>query len=207
MREPGAMMKATIGLLCLLGSCALILSCNRSKEGSPGLSYRMDTVMFVEAAATVPAAGPQPAVSIDTHMKMTGVFGGTIRTRAPYSIRIDYSDTGFLYTEAEFTKLGVTYDDGTEDPEAAARKLPIHIAARPYETINSMAGGNIVKTKLQVISGKIAGVISRDQPFTLQLEGNLIRNDGSKVPFAIHHQYDVVRDKSTRPWSEVMSEI
>ena len=62
-----------------------------------------------------------------------------------------------------------------------------------------------MKTKLRVISGKIPGVITRDMPFTLRLEGNLIKNDGSKIPFAIKHKYDVVRDKSTRTWSEVMS--
>ena len=198
-------MKATVALICLLSFCALIPSCNQVNAGGGGLSYKVDTVTFVAVAPVQPAAGPQPNVHIDTNMKMSGMFGGTIKTSAPYSIGIDYTDETFTYAEAEFTKVVVSYDDGTDDPGAVAQKLPLRIAARPHETTNSVAGGRIVKTKLRVISGKIPGVITRDMPFTLRLEGNLIKNDGSKIPFAIKHKYDVVRDKSTRTWSEVMS--
>lgn len=199
-------MKATLALICLLCSCALIPSCNQGNAGGRGLSYKVDTVTFVAVAPVPPAAGPQPNVHIDTNMKMSGMFGGTIKTSAPYSIGIDYTDETITCAAAEFTKLGVSYDDGTDDPGAAAQKLPLRIAARPYETTNSMAGGRIVKTKLRVVSGKIAGVITRDMPFTLRLEGSLIKDDGTKIPFAIEHKYDVVRDKGTRPWSEVMSD-
>lgn len=195
-------MKATLALLC---SCALVCSCNQGNAGGVGLSYKCDTVMFVPAGPVQPAAGPQPNIHIDTNIKMSGMFGGTIKTTAPYSLGIDYTDETFTYAEAEFTKVVVSYDDGTDDPGAAALKFPLRIPARPYESVNSVAGGRIVKTKLRVISGKIPGVITRDKPITLRIEGRLIKDDGTKVPFAIKCKYDVVRDKSTKPWSEVMS--
>ena len=198
-------MKATFSLVCLICFCALMPSCSQSNAGATGLSYKCDTVLFVPVAPIPPAAGPQPNIHIDTNVKMSSMFGGTIKTSPPYSIGIDYSDETFTYAEAEFTKLVVTYNDGTDDPGATAQKLPLRFAARPYEATNSVAGGRIEKTRLLVISGKISGVISQDKPFTLQLEGNFIKNDGSKIPFAIKHKYEVQRDKSIKSWSEVMS--
>ena len=170
-----------------------------------GTDYKFDTVTFKLSGDVMPAAGPQPNVHVDTNMKMSGMFGGTVKTSSPYSIGVDYTDETFTFAEAEFSKIVVSYDDGTNDPGIAALKLPLRIPARPHESTNSADGGRIVKTKLQVISGKIPGVISRDKPVTLMIEGHLIKNDGVKVPFVIKHKYEVIRDKSTKSWSEVMS--
>jgi hypothetical protein len=69
-----------------------------------------------------------------------------------------------------------------------------------------MDGGRIEKTKFRLISGKIPDVISLDKPLTLRIEGNLIKDDGSSIPFAIKRKYDVSRDKGNKSWSEVMSD-
>lgn len=134
------------------------------------------------------------------------MMGGTVETSKPYSIGVDYTDVTFTFSEAVFTKVTVTYADGTKDPGATALKLPFRIQARPHESVNSTSGGGIVKTKMRVISGDIPGAITRDEPLTLLLEGELIKDDGSKIPFRIKRDYEVEKDTSTKPWGEVMSD-
>lgn len=193
-------MRQSIVLSILLTACFLVSSCKG------GGDYKVDTVTFVISGTLPPAAGPAPNIHIDTNTKASGMTGGTVKSRKPYSVGIDFTDETFTYAEAEITKVTVTYDDGSSDPGAAALQLPLSIRARPYETTNSVSGGRIVKTKVRVISGKIPGSITRDEPLTLRLEGNLIKDDGSKIPFAIKHEYNVVTDKSTKPWGEVMQD-
>lgn len=188
--------KTTIITLVLAGSLAT--SC------MGGGDYKFDTVIFRPAGKIPPAAGPAPGIHIDTNMQVSGLMGGTVKTSKPYSIGIDYTDVTFTFAEIEFTEVTVTYADGTTDPGAAALKMPLRIQARPYEAVNSVAGGAIVKTRMRVISGNIPGAINRDMAFTLRLEGKLVKDDGSRIPFTIKRAYDVVTDKSTRPWAEVM---
>lgn len=184
----------------LLTVCFLETSCKH------GGDYKIDTVTFRASGAVPPAAGSAPNVHIDTNMKVSGMLGGTVETSKPYSIAIDYTDETFTIAAAEFTNVTVTHADGTNDPGAAALKLPLRILARPVETVNSVAGGRIVKTNLRVISGKIPGAITRDMSFTLRLEGKLIKDDGSNIPFAFECKYDVVTEKNTKPWGEVMQD-
>jgi hypothetical protein len=187
-------------LSILLTACFLVTSC---KDAG---SYKFDTVRFVVSGTNPPAAGPAPNIHIDTGTQVSGMLGGTVKTSKPYSIGIDYTDVTSTFAAVEFTHVTVTYADGTNDPEAAALKLPLRIQARPIEITNSGAGGRIVKTKLRGISGKIPGAITRDMPFTLGLEGKLIKEDGSEIPFAIKLKYEVVTDKSTKRWGEVMQD-
>ncbi len=184
----------------LLSASFLVSSCKGVGD------YKFDTVTFVISKPIPPAAGPQPGIHIDTNTKVSSITGGTVKSTKPYAIAVDFTDDTFTYAEAEFTKVTVTYADGTNDPGAAALKLPISIPARRYETTNSMAGGRIVKTKLRVISGKIPGSITRDKPLTLRIEGNLIKDDGTKIPFAIKQNYTVTIDKTTKPWGDVMQD-
>jgi hypothetical protein len=192
-------MKPIAALLVLLPCCVVVSACG-------GGAYKIDTVTFVASGSTPPAAGPTPNIHIDTNVKVSGLAGGTVRSRKPYSIGIDYTDETFTFAAAEVTKLTITDAGGVNDPGAAALELPLRIAARPYEAVNSVAGGRIVKTQLRVISGSVPGVITRDKPVTVVLEGRLIKEDGTGVPFAISHEYDVVADKSTKPWREVMQD-
>lgn len=191
--------RTTALIATLLAACFMLTSC---KEGP---NYEVDCVTFKLAGAVKPAAGPQPNIHVATQLKMSGLFGGTIKSSAPYSIAIDYTDETFTFAEVEFTKVDVSYDDGAVDPGTAALKLPLRIPARPYESVNSVSGGHIEKTRGRVISGTIPGVISRDKPVTVLIEGNLIKDDGERIPFVIKDKYDVTREKRTVPWSEVMS--
>ncbi len=199
-------MKTSPTLLFLLLSCALVPSCKRTGAPSSTTSYKVDTVTFIVSSTIPPAAGPVPKIHIDTNIKLSGLTGGSVKSSKPYSVGIDYTDTTFTFAAAEFTKVGISYDDGSIDPGTAALKLPLRILARPYDSINSVAGGAIVKTKLRVISGEIPGAISRDEPFTLRIEGHLIKDNGTKVPFAINREYDVVKDKATKAWGDVMQD-
>ncbi len=117
-------------------------------------SYKCDTVSFATVGELPAAAAPEPNIYIDTNVKMSGMFGGTIKSTAPYSVGINYTDETFTFTEAVFSKVAVTYDDGAEDPGIAALKLPLRIPAQPHQSVNSTAGGKIVKTNLAVISAR-----------------------------------------------------
>lgn len=194
-------MRRSFILSISLVAIVLISSCKGA-----GPTYKFDTVNFTIVGAVPPAAGPEPGIHIDTNIKVSSLAGGTVKSSKPYSIQVDFTDPAFIYEKIEFTKVEVTYADGTSDPGAAALKLPLTIKGRPYETVNSGAGGVITKTKVMVISGQIPGVISKDQPLSLVLEGQFIKNDGSKIPFAINRAYDVVRDTSTKPWADVMQD-
>ena len=185
------------GLYVLLAACCMLASCR---------DYEHDTVTFTVVGKTPPAKGPAPNIHIDTNIEVSGMAGGTIKSLKPYSIGIDYTDETFTFEAAEFTKVTVTYADGTNDPGAAALKLPARFKAREHEAVNSTAGGRIVKTRMRVISGNIPGAITRDMPITLRLEGTLIKDDGTTIPFTIKQEYEVETDKSTKPCAEVMND-
>lgn len=191
--------RATL-ITILLTACFLATSCKH------GGDYKIDTVTFKVSGAVPLAADSAPNVHIDTNVKVSGMWGGTVGSSKPYAIGIDYTDQTFTLAAAEFTKVTVTYADGTNDPGAAALKLPLRVSARPEETVNSAAGGRIVTTKLRIISGKIPGAVTRDMPFTLRLEGKLIKDDGSNIPFAFECKYDVVTERTTKPWEDVMQD-
>ena len=186
---------AALPLLCAIPLCAV--SCG---------DYKYDTVSFQLTSPAVTSGGPVPGTFINTNTSITGPFGGSVKTKKPYSIGIDHSDLTFTVAAIEFTKVTVTYRDGTEDPGAAALKLPVRFESRPHEAVNSTSRG-IVKTKMRLVSGMIPGVITRDKPLTLLLEGRFIHDNGSTTPFTIREEYDVSTDKSTKPWAEVVSDI
>jgi hypothetical protein len=194
-------MKPKTGALValLLTACVLATSCKH------GGDYKFDTVTFRVSEAG-PPLGSAPNVHIDTNLTVSGMWGGTVRTSKPYSIGLDYADETFTFASAEVTRVTVTYADGTNDPGAAALALPLRFGSRATEITNSVAGGRVVKTKLRIISGKIPGAITRDLPFALRLEGKLIRDDDSSIPFAVECKYDVVTNTTTKPWGEVMQD-
>ncbi|WP_338689668.1 hypothetical protein [Haloferula helveola] len=172
-----------------------------------GLQYKMDTTAFKMITPAPPSRGPVPDTYIDTNMSISGMFGGKIRTRKPYAVGSDYTDESFTLEAVEFTRVMVTYGDGTADPGAAAFKLPRRFDARPYESYNSMSGGRVVKSTVNSISGKLRGVITRDEDFTLLLEGTVIKKDGTREPFNLKERYEPIRDTTTRSWAEVISEV
>lgn len=183
-------------LSCLLATGFLVSSCD----------YRYDTVNFKTSAPTAPNTGPVPRIYIETNMSVSGMAGGTVRTSKPYSIKTHHLDDTFTFAAAEYSAVTVTYADGTEDPGTAALKLPKRIGAEDYEVVNSTTGGVIVTTNYRIIKGKFPGTVGRDEPFTLHMEGKVIKDDGSTIPFTIRQRYDVVRDKRTQTWAEFVSD-
>ncbi len=177
-------------LSVLLPACLLVASC----------SFRYDTVNFVASGTSPRAVGPAPDVGINTHIKVSSLLGGTIKSRKPYSIDIGFTDKTFTYAKVELTKVTVTYRDGTSDPGVSALKLPLHFPARPYESEKFTSEGTTATTKVRLIAESIPGAITRDLPFTLRLEGKLIKDDGSKIPFTVKHEYNVEKENYKQTW-------
>jgi hypothetical protein len=198
-------MKITILISTWLLAASLLSSCS---DGGAG-AYHIDVVDFKSTIPNKPATGLVPNVHIDTNIKIPGPFGGNVKSRKPYSIIFDHVDDSFTITAVEITKVVVTYNDGTTDPGIMSLKLPLRVNARDRETYNSVSDpvNPIVKKKSRLILGKIPNVISRDEPFTLILEGRFIKDNGSIIPFSIRESYEPEKEKSTVPWSEAMESI
>jgi hypothetical protein len=178
----------------LIASTFLLPSCN----------YKYDTVSF-DAVGKAPATTtPVPNIEIDTNVS-AGMMGGSIKSKKPYDILAYYTDDTFTFATAEFTKVTVTYADGTIDPRVAALKLPMLSKARIHESHNSMAGGAIIVTKSRMIQAEFFGTISRDEPFTLIIEGQFTKDNGTVIPFSISEKYDITRNKRTETWADFVS--
>lgn len=171
----------------------------------PSCSYHYETVSF-DAVGDLPAAKtPVPKIEIDTHISVSTLLGGSVKSKKPYDIRAHYMDDTFTFATAEFTTVTVTYADGTVDAGVAALKLPMHCQNRIHESHNSMDGGAIVVTKSRIIQAEFTGAIHRDEPFALHIEGKFTKEDGTVIPFAINQKYEVTRDKRTETWVDFVS--
>lgn len=181
-------------LSILLAAALLLPSCN----------VKYDMVSF-DAVGIMPAVKtPMPKIEIDTNVS-AGMMGGDVKSKKPYDILAHYMDDTFTFASAEFTAVTVTYADGTLDPGAAALKLPMSFQGRPYESHNSMAGGAIVVNKSRIIQAELPGTITRDEAFTLLIEGKFTKEDGTVIPFRIKGKYDISREKRTESWADFVS--
>lgn len=170
----------------------------------PSCNVKYDMVTF-DAAGIMPAAAtPVPKIEIDTNVT-AGMLGGDVKSNKPYDIQAYYMDDTFTFASAEFTAVSVTYADGTVDPGIAALKLPVRSQQRLHESHNSMAGGAIVVTKSRIIHAEFPGTITRDEPFTLRIEGKFTKDDGTVIPFKINEKYDISREKRTESWADFVS--
>lgn len=170
----------------------------------PSCNVKYDMVTF-KAVGIMPAATtPVPKIEIDTNVT-AGMTGGDVKSNKPYDIQTYYMDDTFTFASAEFTTVTVTYADGTVDPGIAAPKLPMRFQNRVHESPNSMAGGVVVVTKSRIIPAEFPGTISRDEAFTLLIEGKFTKDDGTIIPFTIKEKYDVSRDKRTESWADFVS--
>ena len=189
MRIPSS---ATLSLL--LATALLLPSCNAN----------YDTVSF-HAAGIMPAVKTSiPKIEIDTKIT-AGMAGGAVKSNKPYGIRAYYMDDTFTFASAEFTKVTVTYADGSVDPGIATLKLPMRVGNTLHESSNSMAGGVVVVNKSRFIRAEFPDTIARDEAFTLQIEGEFTKDDGTTIPFAIREKYDIARDKRTESWADFVS--
>ena len=171
----------------------------------PSCNYKYETVSFDAVGEAPAAATPVPKIAIDTNISVGSMMGGSVKSAKPYDIQAHYLDDSFTFATAVFTKVTVTYADGTVDPRVSALKLPIHFHARPYESHNSMAGGAIVVTKSRMIRAEFPGTISRDESFTFSIEGQFTKDDGTVIPFYITEKYDISRDNRTESWVDFVS--
>ena len=185
----------TYSQLSILFATALLL---------PSCNVKYDMVAF-NAVGLMPAATtPVPKIEIDTNVT-AGMMGGDVKSHKPYDIRAYYMDDTFTFASAEFAKVTVTYADGTTDPGISALKLPMSFKNSLHESPNSMAGGVVVIKKSRIIRAEFVDTISRDEAFTLQIEGKFTKDDGTVIPFTIKEKYDVSREKRTESWADFVS--
>jgi hypothetical protein len=170
----------------------------------PSCKAKYDMVTF-NAAGTMPATTtPVPDVAIDTNVS-AGMMGGDIKSKKPYDIHAFYTDSTLTIASAEFTKVTVTYADGTVDPGIAALKLPLRVSHKYNEETQFVTGGTSVISKTRRIQAEFPKTITRDEAFTLQIEGSFTKDDGTIIPFKIKEKYNISRDKRTESWVDFVS--
>jgi len=170
----------------------------------PSCNVKYDTVSF-NAVGIMPAVKtPVPKIEVDTNVT-AGMMGGAVKSNKPYDIQAYYMDDTFSFASAEFSAVSVTYADGSIDPGITALKLPMQFQNRIHESHNSMDGGEIVVTKSRIIHAEFPGIVHRDEPFTLLIEGKFTKDDGTVIPFTIKQKYDMTRDQRTETWVDFVS--
>lgn len=170
----------------------------------PSCNAKYDMVTF-NAAGTMPASKtPVPTVAIDTNVS-AGMMGGDIKSKKPYDIHAFYTDSTLTIASAEFTKVTVTYADGTVDPGIAALKLPKRVSHNYSEETQFVTGGTSVINKSRRIEAEFAKTVSRDEAFTLQIEGTFTKDNGTIIPFKIKEKYKVSHEKGKESWVDYVS--
>lgn len=138
-----------------------------------------------------------PNTHIDTND--TSGWNGFIKSTKPYDIWVLYPnahpETAAHMESVVLTKFTVTYADGTVDPGTKALKLPIRIKTFVYEGSDRNPDGSINHSKDRRIEKEMIGVVSRDEPFTLQIEGRFIKYNGTSIPFTIKQKYNMKWDR------------
>ncbi len=191
-------------ILILSPMLVWIPSCTPS--GPPSGTYTINTFEYVHSNPPKNAGEAIPNVWIDTNMKLSGLSGGTLTSSLPCAIKIDYTDNSFAFKNAVFTSVKITYDDDTVDPSTTGFKTPLRITAREYETVNSVAGGRIVKSKAWIISGTIPNAITRAEPFRLQIDGYFTKDDQNRIPFSIDQHFDIKVQNEVKTAEEVLQD-
>ena len=179
-------MKAVHSLLALTAASLVTLL-------TPHAEAKLGKVHAIEfrQMTKVPQDAPVRLPNIWINTNITADDKLNVNSKGPYHIQFDFTDETFTYKSLSITKVSVTYDDGKAEDKIDKLKLPHVIKARPYKTVNSMGNGKVVKGKVNQISGKLEGVITRDESFTLKLEGFYTLKDGVKKHFTINYDFAV----------------
>lgn len=191
-------------ILALMSMVAGIPSC--LPEEPPSGNYKVNTFEFVHSKPPQNSGECIPNIWIDTNTNLSGLLGGTLRSSLPCAVKIDYTDNSLSFKSAEVISVKITYDDSTVEPSAAAVALPVSIAAREYESVNSVTGGRIVKSKNWIISGEIRNLVTRAQPLRLQMEGYFTKDNDIRLPFTIDEHFDVKTEESLRSAAELLQD-
>lgn len=171
-----------------------------------GGTYNVNTFRFVHSDTNADTGASVPSVWINTNTRVSSLSGGDLTSSLPCAVMIDFTDNSRTFKDAVITSVKIAYDDGAVDPSIGTLKLPKQIAARDYESVNSVAGGRIVKTKVWLLSGSIPKAITRAEPFRLQMEGHFTKNDGSKIPFTVDQHFDIEKENTVKSAEEVLQD-
>jgi len=143
---------------------------------------------------------PVPNIWIDTNMKAQAPQGGgKIFSIKPYHLGFDFTDEDKDYQFLEISRVKITYDDGVVEKSIDQLNLPYRIQPRIIETVNSVAGGRVVRGKVNHLHGKLSKVITRDESFKLELEGFFKAAHGEEIPFKIEYDYAIEIKKGKKP--------
>ncbi len=164
-------------------------------------TYTVRAFTFVGSAPPEDSAAPHVWINTNTALSFSNK---AVTSSLPCSVMIDCTDNDGAFQAAEFTTVQITYDDGSIDRAPEGLTLPLRIAARKYETVNSVAGGRIVKSTVSVISGSIPNVVTRAESFRLHMEGRFIQHDGGTIPFVIDRRFDIRIENADKPAAEVL---
>lgn len=183
-------------LISILSAVGLLL---------PSCSYKYDRVVFKAVGNKPVTKQPVPEIVIDTN-DSGGDWGGLVKSTKPYDIfALYYMDKAPPVASVEFTKVKVTYADGTVDPGANALNLPMRSKSYAYEGAYRETDGSVVTSKFRRIEAEIPGAITRDEPFTLLIEGKFTKDDGTVIPFTIKEKYDMTRDQRTETFVDYLN--
>ena len=175
--------------LLLLSVITLFASCD-------GV-HKFDTVEF-SATSNPKTDEPLPRVWIDTNIEVDGLFSGTVESRKPYHLSLDFTDESRSFKSLEITKLRIVYDDTKEEAEIdPSLKLPVQFKAETHTMTNS-TGGKVVTSEVQLISGQIKDVINKDASFTLEIEGQFTKSNDEKEAFRLKQHFEYRRTQETR---------
>ena len=187
----------TVTTLSIFVATALVL---------PSCNANYDMVTF-NAAGTMPATKtPVPTVAIDTNIS-AGMMGGDIKSKKPYDSHAFYTDSTLSIASAEFTKVTVTYADGTVDLGIAALKLPKRFQHHYSEDLQFQTDGTSTINKYRRIQAEFPKTITRDEAFTLQIEGKFTKDNGTIIPFQIKEKYTLSHEKGTESWVDYVSGV
>lgn len=170
----------------------------------PSCNAKYDMVSFQAAGIMSASKTPVPTVAIDTNIS-AGMMGGDIKSKKPYDIHAFYTDSTLSIASAEFTKVTVTYADGTVDPGIAALKLPKRFQHHYSEDLQFQTDGTSTINKYRRIQAEFAKTVTRDEAFTLQIEGTFTKDNGTIIPFKIKEKYTISHEKGTQSWVDFVS--
>ena len=178
-------------------NCLLLLSCLTLFASCDGV-HKFDTVEF--SVTTNPKTDKMlPNAWIDTNIEVDGLVSGTVRSRKPYHLCIDFIDKFKTFRSLEITNLKIAYDDSEEESDiSSSLKLPIRFEAESHKMTNSITGGKVVNSEVQLISGQLKGMIKKDASFTLEIEGHFTKSNDEKEPFRLKQHYEFRRIQETR---------
>lgn len=179
----------------------LIQACHQT--GASIEANKVQAVIFEQTKPLTSSAKMVPKIWVDTNLKVTELIGGgMVKSQKPYHIRIDYTDNSSSLTALEITKVDVTYDNGIVEAATKDLPLPHRIKVRKYETINSMSGGRIVKSSVNILSDVLSDAINRDESFRLEMEGFFATKIGINHSFTVDSHYTVKFKEDISPFAD-----